>query len=528
MSDSLLAVVFVACALLSLGSSWVLVSRLERVGTRLGLSEALLGMLAALAADAPEITAAVTALAGHQSRIGAGVVIGSNVFNLAALLGLGAVLAGEIALHRRVIVMEGVVALSVAAVCVAVIVGLLSPAIGLVLVLGVLVPYLVVLGVRRDRLRRLGLPARWVLWLTEAIVEEELELEAAIHPQRSRARDGIVAAVAVLVVVGASLAMEQSAATLGARDAIPEIVVGGLILAGVTSLPNAVAAVYLARRGRGAATLSTAMNSNALNVAAGLLVPAVIVGLGAASGPATLVAVWYFGLTAFALGCAYVGRGLRRWHGALIIGAYLAFAGMVLSSAYGSRVGLLLSATLPVAAAIALAAWLIRNSSRRDNVRAGTGAGQAVNARELGDAIAGIALLAQRDGHRTTAMSNGAAPPQLRSSRYSSLVAGWPVRTVWGVALAGSSIIAAADAILGHHVILIWLLIAGPCCGLLTGRWAQTAITGAWAVALAVVLGVPDGIWGTWAHLVFLGPVVIVAVVSSASAAAIQRLRWHP
>jgi hypothetical protein len=264
------------------------------------------------------------------------------------------------------------------------------------------------------------------------------------------------------------------------------------------------------------------MNSNALNVAAGLLVPAVIVGLGAASGPATLVAIWYFGLTAFALGCAYAGRGLRRWHGALIIVAYLAFAGTVLSSAYGSRVGMLLSATLPVAAAIALTARMIRNSSRQDTVRAGTSAGQAASARELGNAIAGIALLAQRDGHRTTAMSNEAAPPQRRSSGDSSLVAGWPVRTVWGVALAGSSVIAAADAILGHHVILIWLLIAGPCCGLLTGRRAQTAVAGAWAVALAVFLGIPDGIWGTWTHLAFLGPVVIVAVVSSASAAAIQ------
>ena len=224
--------------MLSLGSSWVLVSRLERVGARLGLSEALLGMLAALAADAPEITAAVTALAGHQARIGAGVVIGSNVFNLAALLGLSAVLAGGIALHRRVIVMEGAVALWVAAVCVGAIVGLLTPAVGLLLVLCLLVPYVVVLGVRRDRLRRMGLPARWVSWLTDAIVEEELELEVAIHPQRGRTADGVVAAFAVLVVVGASLAMEQSASKLGARNAIPEIVVGGLILAAVTSLPN--------------------------------------------------------------------------------------------------------------------------------------------------------------------------------------------------------------------------------------------------------------------------------------------------
>ena len=73
-------------------------------------------MLAALAADAPEITASVTALAGHHSRIGAGVVIGSNVFNLAALLGLSALVAGEIKLHPRVIIFEGTVAMLIAVV----------------------------------------------------------------------------------------------------------------------------------------------------------------------------------------------------------------------------------------------------------------------------------------------------------------------------------------------------------------------------------------------------------------------------
>ena len=238
--------------MLSLGTSWLLVSRLERVGARLGLSEALLGVLAALVADMPEVTAAVTALVGHQSRIGAGVVIGSNVFNLAALLGLAAIIAGRIALHRRVVVMEGVVALWVAAATLAVVVGLLSPAVGLAAALALLLPYLVALGVRHERLRQLGLPAAWVNWLANAITEEEIELEAAIHPRRGRARDAVVAAVAVLVVVGASVAMEQAASKLGTRHAIPEIVVGGLILAGVTSLPNAVAAVYLATRGRDA------------------------------------------------------------------------------------------------------------------------------------------------------------------------------------------------------------------------------------------------------------------------------------
>ena len=90
-------VAFCLGAATSLATSYLLVTRLERIGERLGLSEALLGMVAALAADAPEITSAVSALAQHQQKVGAGVIIGSNVFNLAALLGLGALVAGRIA-----------------------------------------------------------------------------------------------------------------------------------------------------------------------------------------------------------------------------------------------------------------------------------------------------------------------------------------------------------------------------------------------------------------------------------------------
>ena len=119
--------------------------------------------------------------------------------------------------------------------------------------------------------------------------------------------------------------MELAATVLGRRYAIADIVVGGLVLAVVTSLPNAVTAVYLARRGRGAAVLSTALNSNAINVMAGLLVPASVTGLGPRSGQNTLVAAWYAGMTLFSLALAYRDRGLGRVPGAAIIAGYLAF-----------------------------------------------------------------------------------------------------------------------------------------------------------------------------------------------------------
>ena len=326
----LLAVVFVLAAAVSLATSWLLVSRLERIGARIGLSEALLGMLAASAADAPEITASVTALAGHHPRIGAGVVIGSNVFNLAGLLGVGAVVAGEIRLHRRVIILEGTVAMLIATVCLAVVLGGPGPGVGLLAAACVLVPYLLVSGVSAQRLGTFGLAQAWVRWLSEAIAEEDQELEPAIHPRRARVLDVVVAVLATAVVVGASIAMELTASTLGTRHHVAEIVIGALVLAGVTSLPNAVSALYLAVRGSGAATLSIALNSNALNVTVGLLLPGILVGLGAPSGQGTLVAAWYLGLTAVTLACAYAGRGLRRAHGALIIGGYLAFVAAVL------------------------------------------------------------------------------------------------------------------------------------------------------------------------------------------------------
>ncbi len=329
-SDGLLLVVFTSAAAVSLATSWLLVSRLERIGARVGLSEALLGMLAALAADAPEITASVTALAGHHTQIGAGVVIGSNVFNLAALLGLSAIVAGEIKLHPRVIIFEGTVAMLIATVCLGVVLGGAGPGVGLFAAVAVLIPYLVVSGVSPERLAAGGLPRAWANWLAEAVIEEEQELEPAIHPPRAGALDVTVALLATGVVVGASIAMELTASKLGARHNVAEIVVGALVLAGVTSLPNAVSALYLAVRGRGAATLSIALNSNALNVTVGLLLPGILIGLGAPSGQGTLVAAWYLGLTAATLACAYPGRGLRRAHGALIIGGYLAFVAAVI------------------------------------------------------------------------------------------------------------------------------------------------------------------------------------------------------
>jgi cation:H+ antiporter len=352
----LAVVAFVVGAAISLVASQRLVSRLERIGAWFGLSEALLGMVAALAADAPEISASVSALAGHQQRVGAGVVLGSNVFNLAALLGLGVVVAGRIRLHRRVVVLGGTVAGWVAVVALAVVSGVLPVPAGLVLAVMVLGLYLFLLGTEgRGIFGRAmdgaGLPLRWQAWLRSAVTEEEIELEDAIQPGRGRWSDLLAAGLALAVVVTASVAMERAAVSLGRRYEVPEIIVGGLVLAAVTSLPNAVAAIYLAARGRGHATLSTALNSNTINVVVGLLLPGAVLGLGRPTPQAALVVAWYAALTLAVLVLAGHHGGLSRGTGTIVVVCYAAFCLSLLASAYAVAA----AAVVPVLGIVAAA-----------------------------------------------------------------------------------------------------------------------------------------------------------------------------
>jgi cation:H+ antiporter len=321
---------FLLGSTVSLATSWVLVSRIERVANRLGVTEALLGMIAALAADTPEITSSVSALLGHRQSVGAGVVIGSNVFNFAALLGLGALVAGRIPLHRRVVLLNGTVGIWIAVVCLATITGLLTVIAGLILVVVVFGPFIVLTGIGRSRLRAAPIPEAARRWLEASIEEEESELHAAVEHRRANLIDSVTAGCSLIVVVAASVAMERSASTLGTHFAIPSIVIGAVVLAAVTSLPNAVSAIYLARRGRGTAMLSTAFNSNAINILAGFLVPASILGLATASGQETLVTVWYVGLTVVVVGLALWRAGLGRGAACVIVLAYAAFLSVLI------------------------------------------------------------------------------------------------------------------------------------------------------------------------------------------------------
>ncbi len=318
------AIEFVLATLVTLASSALLVTRLEKVGARLGFTQAILGLTTALAANAPEITSAITAMARGQREVGIGVVLGSNVFNLAALLGLGALVAGRIDLHRRVVLFAGSVSLWIALASVGTATSLVPIGLSLTLALLVFVPY-VVLSAWPHLPRRLGVPKKARTWMRLAIREEEAETVGAIHPSPGDWRDAIWSGVALVFVVLASIVMEHTASSMGARLGWSNIVIGGVVLAGVTSLPNAVAAVYFSARGRASVVLSEALNSNNLNALLGFMIPAAILGLHHSTSPDLVVAGFYLGLTVVALTLTYLGRGVSRATGSILIAGYVVF-----------------------------------------------------------------------------------------------------------------------------------------------------------------------------------------------------------
>ena len=106
-----------------------------------------------------------------------------------------------------------------------------------------------------------------------------------------------------------------------------------------------------------------------------------------------------------------------------------------------------------------------------------------------------------------------------------SVLPGWSIGRLWRLSLILCCVVAACDAASGPHLVLIGLLVAGPCCALLTARWALTAAASGLAMALGAVLGVPDQIFATVTQYAFLAGVATAGMTATVGAAVLQRRR---
>jgi cation:H+ antiporter len=321
MSSALAVPVFLVSLGVTLAAARTFAIRLDRIGVRFGFPEALIGLLTALAADGPEISSALFALAKGAHNVSVGVLVGSNAFNLAAMIGVSGLLAGCVALPRATMLLEGLPGAAVTVIAAALLLGWISAGVAAALAVVVIVPYLVI--VIGDR------GPGWPRGAQGSGPSAGDRSPRPDHPVR-----GLLALIVVDVglIIAGSAGMVQAGLALGDNLHVSRAILGVLVLAPLTSIPNAVTGVRLGLAGRGSALVGETFNSNTINLAFGVIAPALFVSLGAVTTTGKLELAWLVGMTLLTL--AMLGRpgGMRRPGATAIIALYLGFVALQLAS----------------------------------------------------------------------------------------------------------------------------------------------------------------------------------------------------
>lgn len=305
--------------------------RLDRLGAKHGLSEVSIGLLTAIAADGPEVSSALVALVKGAHDASVGVIVGSNTFNLAAMVGVSVLLAGSVQVPRKTLLLEGTVALAVTAIVIALLLGWVPVAAAIMLLVAVVAPYLVLVLGGYEFASRLGLRRLAGLVLEHHDADAEFHHDRHAIPELATHQQLALMGIDLILIVGGSFAMVQAALTLGARWGVASGLVGALILGPLTSLPNALTGVRLGLAGRGAALVTESLNSNSINLIAGVALPSLFVALTVTGTKNQLDLALLATAMIATVGLLATCRGMRRSGALLIVALYAAFIATMLS-----------------------------------------------------------------------------------------------------------------------------------------------------------------------------------------------------
>lgn len=287
---SLVALAFLASLVLALAASAWFTRRLEWVCAALRLSPGVLSVLGALGANIPNYVASMDALAAGRGDIGLGIILGSNIYNIAIILALSTFATPG----RRGVALSMKEARDVYAVALYAL-AILLLALGMVwfmpgsplLQLSSVgnVAHVALIGVC---LLALGIFAAFVFHIVrrshpgagaELVVATGIEVRESERSGREQGRLWLAAgeaALALALALGGVIIMVQAGQGLTSDLRISPVLAGLLVLAVATSLPNTVVAVSLARADMHAANAEEIFSSNTVNVTLGMALPLLI------------------------------------------------------------------------------------------------------------------------------------------------------------------------------------------------------------------------------------------------------------
>lgn len=330
-------IVFVIAAGAMMAGSYMLSKALDHLGSRYRISLGLMGLITALAADTPEITSAATAVFKGEHAVGIGIVLGSNLFNIAALTGLGAILARDLPIERGPLVFNGVTSLLVTAVAALMIYLVLGPTWTMLTVAAIFAAYVLILLVDPHGIAswdKSNIVARAVYRLDALAHVGDIEQYRRkgkkshdIETWLGRKLALFILGSLLTIVVSATVTVEM-ALIVWTDVGIPRAVIGSLVIAVLSSLPNAYTSAHLAKDRKGTAVVSETLNSNTINVIVGLTLPALFLGFSPPKAISHLEIWWLLAMTLAALVMPLPEGRLARSGGAILIALYAIFMAM--------------------------------------------------------------------------------------------------------------------------------------------------------------------------------------------------------
>lgn len=301
------ATVQVAILVATVAGLWIgarlLVDSVVRLARRLGLSELTIGLtIVAAGTSTPELVVTADAALAGLGAIAVGNVVGSNIYNLAFILGVVS-LVQIIPIERSLVHRDGVVLIASTLVGAAVMFDLtVSRAEGAVLVVLFVAytTYLLRTGVGPSDAapETTGIPTQ----LTERVA--------------FRGRDAVLLVVGLVVVLISGDLMVGAASTLARAAGISDSVIGGTIVAAGTSTPEFAVSLVAMRRGRLGVSVGNVVGSNVFNMLG-------ILGVAATIRPFSFGAValesiaWLTIVVVVMVAALWTGRQLSRPEGAL-------------------------------------------------------------------------------------------------------------------------------------------------------------------------------------------------------------------
>jgi cation:H+ antiporter len=277
----LLFLSFLISLLFVIASAAWFTRRLEAICDLLGLPIGVLSMLGAIGANIPNYAASIVAIAGGHLNVGLGIIIGSNIYNVAIILGIS-ILASSESTGIMLRLKEARDVRSIAGYALAIV---LTTSLAVWLLPGT------PLGIKLHNLAFASLLLIIIAMLALAIFgflvwhvfnrphhpHHQTPVESPTSSEKQSSflflRWSGEVVLALLLALGGVVVMVQSGQNLTLALHIPQVLAGLLVLAVATSLPNTVVAISLVRTGRAAACVEEVFSSNSINAALGIALP---------------------------------------------------------------------------------------------------------------------------------------------------------------------------------------------------------------------------------------------------------------